>query len=829
MSNLNFQVSAKTARLLGRENISDVDGAIVELVKNSYDADAECVFIKFLIPFNHIPKRLTLSDAKTYFSEKNDLLSKCYETNEGIYILKEDIEIKLVQELETFIKSLSRIVIIDNGTGMDEDILRNSWMNIGTNNKELNIFSIKKNRVKTGAKGIGRFALDKLSTNSKIITQSFEKSTFEWYIDWTQFDNVSLLNQVAASLESKDYSFKDEVKQYLGDDFNLVKDYIWDSGTIIILNPLRDFWTEKLFIKVNSNLRNLNPFGHVDKFNILVRNKFFEKYDYDFIDLGIKREDYDYLIEAEFNGINDIKIRFDRNEIDNKRRFVSRTYSENDVEVYDLNDFWANEIFAPTNFTQQRFNGGVNFLYKLNEQIHLDEGSMNLPESLGPFKLKFYYLKNQKSTVDIIREFSSKSRKKLTENFSGIKIYRDNFKIRPYGEIGQYYDWIDLSQRVQKSPAAASHDEGYWRVSPNQIIGSVSISRITNPKLEDNANREGMKSCKEYDLFVSIIECVIEKFEFDRQYPLREYSNWIKSKEKKHNRNVQAIYEEVLKERDRKANWIKAEETNQEVKVSNEELKSAVIYLTQMKKKELRTNQLLMILSGAGVMAQTFAHEITRIATNLGSRSQHIKESINRLLNYQAYKGDEDFNPYQLLKELDSTDRLLSEWVSLIMNSIKNENFDEKLVDLGDSIQKIITLWEPLLDKKMINIVYNRKVNELLFTVPMVDLHLLINNFLINSAFYLENAEDDREVLFELDVIDNIIHLDMYNNGPNLNEKYLNNPNEVFEPGESDKDHGTGLGLWIAREAVNRNSGTLTIIPVKIGFGMKATWKKQEN
>ena len=47
MESMVFQVSAKTARLIGRENISDVDGAIIELVKNGYDADAECVYVRY--------------------------------------------------------------------------------------------------------------------------------------------------------------------------------------------------------------------------------------------------------------------------------------------------------------------------------------------------------------------------------------------------------------------------------------------------------------------------------------------------------------------------------------------------------------------------------------------------------------------------------------------------------------------------------------------------------------------------------------------------------------------------------------------------------------
>lgn len=43
MQKIEFSVGAKAARLIGRENIADVDGALIELIKNAYDADASCV------------------------------------------------------------------------------------------------------------------------------------------------------------------------------------------------------------------------------------------------------------------------------------------------------------------------------------------------------------------------------------------------------------------------------------------------------------------------------------------------------------------------------------------------------------------------------------------------------------------------------------------------------------------------------------------------------------------------------------------------------------------------------------------------------------------
>lgn len=42
-----FNVDANTARLIGRENVSKLDGAILELVKNAYDADANTCILYY--------------------------------------------------------------------------------------------------------------------------------------------------------------------------------------------------------------------------------------------------------------------------------------------------------------------------------------------------------------------------------------------------------------------------------------------------------------------------------------------------------------------------------------------------------------------------------------------------------------------------------------------------------------------------------------------------------------------------------------------------------------------------------------------------------------
>lgn len=112
---ISFNVNAYTARLIGRENVSTLDGAILELVKNTYDADA----------------------------------NKC---------------ILYYDEIE------NALYLMDNGTGMTEEIIEKHWMTIGNSSKHTDYIT-RTGRIQTGAKGIGRFALDRVSDNCIMYTK----------------------------------------------------------------------------------------------------------------------------------------------------------------------------------------------------------------------------------------------------------------------------------------------------------------------------------------------------------------------------------------------------------------------------------------------------------------------------------------------------------------------------------------------------------------------------------------------------------------------------------------------------------------------------------
>ncbi len=140
MEDLIFSVDSALLSELGEKLVETVHLAMEELIKNSYDADATNVTIKFTC----------------------DKLGK------------------------------DEVHIIDNGNGMSLDEVKRYWMKIATTNKTNSVFSLKYGRPKTGKKGIGRFSCRRLGTVLEMITVGKnEKNEFEHtkvIFNWKEFE-----------------------------------------------------------------------------------------------------------------------------------------------------------------------------------------------------------------------------------------------------------------------------------------------------------------------------------------------------------------------------------------------------------------------------------------------------------------------------------------------------------------------------------------------------------------------------------------------------------------------------------------------------------------
>ena len=136
---------------------------------------------------------------------------------------------------------------------MTEDIIRDVWMVIGTDVKETNPYS-PKNRIKAGAKGIGRFALDRLGKKVQMYTfPEGKKNGYHWEIDWSSFEKESaVLGDVKANLEEVEKLNLTELLPH----FYKEKSEITfpKGGTILHISGLRDEYSEKVLDNLFQNL-----------------------------------------------------------------------------------------------------------------------------------------------------------------------------------------------------------------------------------------------------------------------------------------------------------------------------------------------------------------------------------------------------------------------------------------------------------------------------------------------------------------------------------------------------------------------------------------------
>ncbi len=841
MGKMQFAVSAKTARLIGRENISGVDGAIIELIKNGYDADASCVFVLFDMPFPNVPKTISYEKCNSVFGKKDiEKLLQYYTDNnkslEKINSLSEKEELELAELLY----SQNSIVIMDNGCGMNEYTLRYAWMNIGTSDKEEKRVS-PKGRVKTGAKGIGRFALDKLSKSTTVFTKNDNDVLKKWEIDWEQFETASLLDEVIATIEDKNGTFIDCAKRFADGKFKVFDMYEWTSGTIIKLTPTRETWSEELFQKVNKNLSSLFPRTNKSQFDIYVSNVYYPKNSFDNEKFYLDESEYDYKIKGVFDGENNISIDIARNEIDTRKQKAIIELDDDTEKILLLKEFWARDTFQKNDYRR------ADYTKTIHKELDAASSTKIAPEllkSVGAFETELYFIKNTSSTIEIVKPVVKSIRKNILESFSGIKLYRDGFNVRPYGEAGgPSYDWLNLALRAQKSPAAVSHPSGSWRVRLNQIIGEVRITKEGNPNLSDMANREGLAINDEYNAFVLIIKKIIETFEADRQTVFKEYALWKDDKKKEYSKkeNIINVAKENKEKREKNPS-MQQESARQrdggESEYSKADYESALLQTEKERERQERATKTMMLYSSAGVMTNTFSHEISRITTHVGSRMQHLRYALKRVIG-DVYNGDPLFNPYDMIDNNENVDKLLESWLEVLMSGAQNEKFQKKRLNIVDIIENSVNTWKPLFEQKIIKVLpikIHGERSKCVCVIAETDLLIILNNFMLNAAYFLEqNIKKERYINISITEESNRVIVELENNGPELDGIFSANPNRIFDAGVSTKKgnkenaeeiEGSGIGLWITRELVHENSGEIQVMDKSAGFGLRINLPK---
>lgn len=746
MARIPYNVDAYTAKLIGRENLAKIDSAIIELVKNTYDADADICIL--------------------YLDEEKNILYLC-----------------------------------DNGTGMNKNIIMEHWMTIGHSSKVID-YKTKKGRVQTGSKGIGRFALDRIANISTMYTATLEKRLI-WKQDWSTFEPNKKITEIYAELDEVNYGFHEFGKEIKNEN---VKKIIskFKTGTIFKMENLQDNWDATLFNRIKRTLQSIASPNLEAIFSMYLFNNKTSKKEA-LINNDIINQ-YDYKIDFNVDKYGKAKINLIRNEFDLPNDFckVLRLKNE-DIEKVLNNNFYIEK--------------------SLDELL-----PVNILDLLkiGEFNGTIYFLKASISK-ERKEEFLYKDitgRKNSIKEFGGIKIYRDNFKVRPYGDYGtEALDWLMLSARKAASPAGVKSSIGAWKVRGEQMLGQVNISR-TNLKLADQSNREGIVETKEFNLFKDLIKSIISILEKDRQYMAKKTSEYTDLKSP--NKKSKAMVDEFLISKENKfdRNYYK-------------QIKPAIKAVIEEKEKKIFAleNEISMLTSLAttGIVTNTYIHELKGFSSKLFTKICNAKETLEYINHDKLDTEDrEDFvSGLNMIKESYKYDNVFNSWFGITIGSISKDRRLMKKHNIDKLLSEQVESWSRVLESKEIKIEFNGD-NTIEARCFPYEIDSIISNLITNS---ISAFESDRFILKEKKEINVVLRSDSngfiieYNdNGPGLVKSYKNDPKKILDAFESEKrsilgeNLGTGMGMWIIRRNVELYKGSIDLESNKIkesGFHVK--------
>lgn len=212
-----FTVDARAMLTWGRESIKDHTTAVLELVKNSYDANASVVEIQI---------------------------------HNGLYA-----------DLGPHIR------IIDNGVGMSSDDIDKHWLRIGYSAKRQERFT-KRGRRKTGEKGVGRISADRLGAVLELRTKAKNQRPSGIRIDWKEFETPGLdivsvpVSEIDVVSFTTPQSFRKRGTRSIAS---------IDHGTELLITQLRQEWTPNDVQDLRRHLALLMPpYDEVEEFAIFL-------------------------------------------------------------------------------------------------------------------------------------------------------------------------------------------------------------------------------------------------------------------------------------------------------------------------------------------------------------------------------------------------------------------------------------------------------------------------------------------------------------------------------------------------------------------------------
>lgn len=660
---------AQIIRAVGEDLVSNEITALVELIKNAYDADANHVIIQFHEPL---------------------------EAGEGA------------------------IDVVDDGHGMTRQVLLEAWMEPATISKRENPRSPKGRRV-TGEKGIGRFAAARLGKRlhlESIAPEPHHRIVAD--LDWEEFRREDLY------LDEVECAWREE--EATG---------TTPPGTHLRMDEPRDSWNGKSLRRLQAELSRLLASGHDDSFSIeLVLPSEFAELAGEVTRpavLGIPNYEMMGTMDAEGN--------------------LEATGSIQGESFSTKKSILLKDIGVPRC-------GGFDFELRMWDR---DTDSL---KSLAS------QLQDRTTLRDIRRDL---------DDASGISIYRDSFRVLPYGSPGD--DWLRLDQRRVDNPTL--------RLSNNQLVGAIHITADGNPELRDQTNREGLvESHARTDLEECMRELLgeVESRRFAARRPKQDRPEASRLFQGLDFESIKRAFTEKYPEDGAFRGFL--EERERQLKSS---IKRVQEVLARYQRLATLGQLIDVVLHDGRTPVAAISNELTlaerdlRKVTDPGKR----RDIMSRRIEFAN----------EQLAVLSTLFRRIEPFSGRKRGRPRHEILETVICNAFDLLEK---------QTKQLGTRTALPSTSTKVTVDAAEMQQVFINLLQNSLYWLGKVpRDKRAINVTVSTVEDGVEVVFADSGPGVPEEWQNS---IFDPYFSGKPDGVGIGLTIVGEIIAGYDGEVELV-----------------
>lgn len=653
------------------------------------------------------------------------------------------------------------LVISDNGIGMTEQQLVNGFMRISSTDKLHNPTSLRFNRTKAGKKGIGRFAAQRLGERLIITTQTKDAvNAIRIEIDWNAYTIDRDLTSITFPIEIVQ---KEKAE-----------------GTTIEIQSLRDKWTEAAIKRIYRYVLDL--------------------FQPDYLSERSKTDNLAVQNEETF------KVNFYLVSESGRQSFLNEQISIFDKSLATFEGYIDKNHCGIVSIKSDSL--GIDDIL----EISYKEGEKCFPAlSDVYFRIHYFIYDRPQYYGDRISGTELKKIQELSKTASGVRLYRNGFRVLPYGEPKD--DWTNIDKRW-------SSESGKINIPLNNqnLFGFVEIIDPRGNIFEETASREGLIENDSFNQLsdfinkslVAVRSRIAEKIKVFKEI---HNNDDITQDSNDKEQTTQEMFDKLKNILDDKSNQ-NANNYEEEHIVQN---KKEGLEIIKKLENLIEEAGMLRVLAGLGLTIGEFTHEMKQFHSSVYShisilkqlpldieaqnQIDKIKYDFDNLFGYTDYFGttisqntNRKKSPIDILAVLDR-----------FHNTIQNDLEKNKIVFMVDAFDFDVT------------------------TIPMhiSEWNSILYNLYTNSRKAIKRANVLGKILVEVGIDGDYSFVDFFDNGDGIpkenegrvfNAFFSTSTPASFDAPNEEQLIGTGLGLKIVKDIIISYKGSISIIPPKIGY-----------